>query len=67
MGPCLTLPYLRGGGWLHEQAANAEARCFSLQYKATTGSVANAMTALKALATFNSVQLICVPGHWNCR
>ena len=32
-------------------------------YKATTGLVADAMTALKALATFNSVRLMWILGH----
>jgi len=32
-------------------------------YKATTGLVADAVTALKASTTFNSVRLIWVPGH----
>ena len=32
-------------------------------YKATIGLVADAMTALKVLATFSSVRLIWVPGH----
>jgi len=32
-------------------------------HKATTGFVADTMTALKTLATFNSVRLIWVPGH----